>query len=374
MLTKHFKPMPRCCATSGASGWRFLRNHSRIAAIVMGCAVSLGIGPVSAQSARDYGLPQMTHDAGSLRSFHGPTVQIRRSFRSDSEANSVLRSVLEAAGLAGMEDRIHLRASAETKNAVATIEGNQRVVFYNADFMQRVREQTGEYWSLVAILAHEIGHHVRFHTIIPGRDHEFELEADYQAGFILRRMGATREQALAAFRQFPEAETPSHPGRAQRIQQVTLGWIKGGDGGTPPVSGAAASPATTPSAVAPNTKTFGVVPAPRAPAPTSREPGLTAAQKSEVVKLLDLAIQHVAYHPVLRIAVRNITGNIPTQYRSAGVLHSPEASRRGSTTLALGERGAVLAAYQKITGETLSDTTDKNRLIAALEAAKANFR
>ena len=53
---------------------------------------------------------------------------------------------------------------------------------------------------MVAILAHEVGHHIRLHTVIPGRDHEFELEADYQAGFILRRMGATLEQTQAAFR------------------------------------------------------------------------------------------------------------------------------------------------------------------------------
>ena len=47
---------------------------------------------------------------------------------------------------------------------------------------------------MVAILAHEVDHHMRFHTVTPGRDHEFELEADYQAGFILRPMGATLEQ------------------------------------------------------------------------------------------------------------------------------------------------------------------------------------
>lgn len=184
--------------------------------------------PALAQDTRDYSAAQMTHDQQSLRGFHGGLTQIRRSFRSDVEARTVLGKVLSAAGLAGMEDRIILRASAETPNAEATIEGDQRIVFYNVDFMQRLREQTNDYWPTVAILAHEIGHHIRLHTIIPGRNHEFELEADYQAGFILRRMGATREQALEAYRVFPDAETPTHPGRAQRIQSVTLGWIDGG--------------------------------------------------------------------------------------------------------------------------------------------------
>ena len=197
------------------------------ASAMLGFALGLA-GPVGAQGARDYSSAQMTHDQQSLRGFHGGQTRIRRSFRSDVEARAVLGRILSAAGLAGMEDRIVLRASAETSNAEATVEGDQRLIFYNVDFMQRLREQTHDYWSTVAILAHEIGHHIRLHTIIPGRNHEFELEADYQAGFILRRMGATREQAIGAYRVFPEAETASHPGRSQRIQSVTLGWIDGG--------------------------------------------------------------------------------------------------------------------------------------------------
>jgi hypothetical protein len=174
------------------------------------------------------------HEGTSLRSFHGPGSRVKRSFQSDGEARAVLRQVLAAAGLSGMEDRILLRASAEIDAAEAGIEkdkdGNdERLIFYNAEFMQRLRQQTREYWSMVAVLAHEVGHHVRLHTVIVGRDHEFELEADYQAGFILRRMGATLEQAQAAFRSIaPEQASATHPGRAQRVQAVTLGWADGG--------------------------------------------------------------------------------------------------------------------------------------------------
>src|SRR5262249_44592719 len=132
-------------------------------------------------------------------------------------------------GLAGIEDRIILRASAETANAEALIENGERLIFYNAVFMQELAKQTKDYWSMVAVLAHELGHHVRFHTVIPGREHEFELEADYQAGFVLRRLGSTLEQAHGAFRAVSTEEaTPTHPGRAQRLQAVTLGWTDGG--------------------------------------------------------------------------------------------------------------------------------------------------
>ena len=170
------------------------------------------------------------HSAGQTRSLHGGAKQVRRSFRSDSEALQLFEEVLRAAGLAGLEDRIELRASAETDNAVAFIDGSKRYIAYNAVYMQRMLEKKGDYWPLLAILAHEIGHHVRFHTQIDGRNHEFELEADYQAGFILRRMGANLDQALAVFRTFPKEATIWHPGRGERLQMVTIGWRDGGKG------------------------------------------------------------------------------------------------------------------------------------------------
>ena len=174
------------------------------------------------------------HDITSLRGFHGDSGRIRRSFESDDEARSIFRQVLAAAGLAGIEDRIAIRASAETPNALAGIDASgTRYIFYNAVFIKQIAARTNSYWSLVAILAHEVGHHVRFHTVIDGRDHDFELEADYQAGFILRRMGATLEETQAVYRTFPEAETRTHPGRAQRLQSVTLGWSAGGGSPSP---------------------------------------------------------------------------------------------------------------------------------------------
>lgn len=180
------------------------------------------------------------HDVKTLRSFHGAGSAIKRSFKSDAEADAVFKKILVAAGLAGLEDRITFRASAETTNAEATIEKNkdgneERLIFYNPSFMQQLQKQTNNYWSMVAVLAHEIGHHVRFHTVIPGRDHEFELEADYQAGFILCRMGAALEQTQSAFRTFPVGASATHPGQAQRVTAATLGWRDGkcSDGPTP---------------------------------------------------------------------------------------------------------------------------------------------
>ena len=182
------------------------------------------------------------HDAQGLRSFHAAGSRIRRSFQSDGEARAILKQILAVSGLAGMDDRITLRASAETDNAEAFVERaadkEERLIFYNAVFMQEIGRKNKDYWSMVAILAHEVGHHIRLHTVIPGRDHEFELEADYQAGFILRRMGATLEQTQAAFRTVGlDAATASHPARAQRVQAATLGWTDGVSGQSVTVPG-----------------------------------------------------------------------------------------------------------------------------------------
>ena len=196
-------------------------RRSGLVAVALIIAILATSTPALAQLVRE-------HDGQSLRSFHGQPSHIRRSFQSDVEARAVFKHILAVAGLAGMEDRIAVRASAETPYAEAFVDDKtgERLILYNAEFMQGIARRDSNYWSMVAILAHEVGHHIRMHTVIPGRDHEFELEADYQAGFILRRMSATLEQTQAAFRAL--VEHPSHPPRAQRVQAATLGWTDGG--------------------------------------------------------------------------------------------------------------------------------------------------
>ncbi len=222
----------RASQSKRLAGWR-----SCAQAVIL--AISLAVMmPHSAGLAQDV----RYHNPAKTRALHAGAKPIRRSFASDSEARAILRRLLAAAGLAGLEDRIVLRATDETTSALAQIENGERQILYNADFMQQLKERTQNYWSLIAVLAHEVSHHVRFHTEVMGRDHEFELEADRQAGFILRRMGATRQEAVALFRTFSAEATPTHPGRAARVQAVTLGWIDGGSPGGKLQSGASREP------------------------------------------------------------------------------------------------------------------------------------
>lgn len=169
-----------------------------------------------------------TEATGSIRGMHGGGVRLQRSFKSDEEADRVFARILAAAGRPELADRIIFRASAEAPNAFAANTPNGPVIFYNPVFMQNLQDRAGGiYWTMVAVLAHEVAHHYYLHPAAVGRDHEFELEADRLAGKILATLCATWAQSIAAYEQFPDVETPTHPARSQRIASVTLGWREG---------------------------------------------------------------------------------------------------------------------------------------------------
>lgn len=202
-------------------------------------------GPVSAQFMVD-------HDQSGqrVRGLHGPLAPaIRRSFDSDREATTVFRDILAATGIPGVAERIQVRASADTPNAAAQIgEQGQRYIFFNSTFMRRIAERSGLYWSQVFVIAHEVGHHIAGHLDFDGQNHRVELEADRYGGFILGRMGASHDDAVAAVTAVGGAPTETHPAVADRIQIVSLGWKDGAGPARPLAPPVAAAPVSPPSA------------------------------------------------------------------------------------------------------------------------------
>ena len=165
-----------------------------------------------------------------LRSLHGPAANpIKRSFDADRDALATFREILAATGIPGMADRIQVRASAETANAEAQIgEDSQRYIFYNSTFLRELGGKSHLYWAQVFVIAHEVGHHIAGHLDFAGQNHRVELEADRYAGFILGRMGASHEEAIAAVGAIgPGGASATHPPREQRVQVVSLGWNDG---------------------------------------------------------------------------------------------------------------------------------------------------
>ena len=230
------------------------------------------------------------HEASGkqLRALHGPLAQrIKRSFEADREAVTTFREILSATGIPGVADRIQVRASAETANAEAQVgEDGQRYIFYNSTFMRELGARTQQYWALVFVIAHEVGHHIAGHLDFAGENHRVELEADRYAGFILGRMGANHDEAMTAVGAIGSgAATSTHPPRDQRVQIVSLGWNDGaGPQRTrvePPSS--ASSPRVNPPAFASTPPMRPQPPAPSPPATPPPQQRPTAALKPPAV-------------------------------------------------------------------------------------------
>ena len=134
----------------------------------------------------------------------------------------------------------------------------RRVIAYNPSFMGDViRATKANNWTPVSIMAHEIGHHLSGHTIVPGGSQPpIELESDKFSGFVLYKMGAPLADAQRAIATLiPEADGETHPGRRKRLAAIANGWteaceLQGGgaacQGGKP--VGVAQAPAAAPSA------------------------------------------------------------------------------------------------------------------------------
>ncbi|MBK8068385.1 MAG: hypothetical protein IPK27_12370 [Rhodanobacteraceae bacterium] len=111
-------------------------------------------------------------------------------------------------------------------------------------------------WAPISIMAHEIGHHLSGHTIMPGGSQPpTELEADKFSGFVLYKMGAMLADAQKAMNTLvPEQDGKTHPGRSKRVQAIQEGWTQACSQQSTDCSGdsvastAPATPATPPPA------------------------------------------------------------------------------------------------------------------------------
>ena len=256
-----------------------LSNRMSKSSLCLVFALAMQI-PAHAQRVREHG-------GQTLRGFHGTSIRpgaMTRSFQSDAEAEAEFARILAAVGLTYLSDRITLRASADTPNAAAFIENGERLIFYNADFMQKLKRRTAEQWTLVSILAHELGHHLAFHTEVTGNDHKYELEADYFSGFVLRRLGASLAQSQLAMETIgSKVATRTHPALADRLQVITIGWTDGGQPGTPrglsPVAAAPRLPQQQAAVIPPKPQQLLSLPMPAAPAVATVPPPVSPSNR-----------------------------------------------------------------------------------------------
>ena len=166
-----------------------------------------------------------TTDNPFICSYYGEPISTNiAGFASSSEAAGTIATIIDAVGL---QPKFQIR-SANIPNAAAVVSSGQRYILYNPTFISTIEKATKTKWASIAILAHEIGHHLNGHTLLgAGSRRSIELEADEFSGFVLRKMGASLADAQVAMRVMASGVASStHPAKGDRLQAIANGWYK----------------------------------------------------------------------------------------------------------------------------------------------------
>lgn len=156
----------------------------------------------------------------------GPSSATVSNFASVNEAKSIINEIVSVMNL---KVNFEVR-EANVPNAGAVFFNKKRYILYNPNFIKQIDRATGTDWASVSILAHEIGHHVKGHVFASngGSSHANELEADEFSGLVLKRMGASLEEAQIAMRLISGNRASStHPGKSDRLEAIAKGWNDG---------------------------------------------------------------------------------------------------------------------------------------------------
>lgn len=140
-----------------------------------------------------------------------------------------IEKVLSEVSSFGPRPKVSFRLlSSNVANAAALVTKGQALILVNQQFMDRVKEDSKTGFSIKAILAHEVAHHVYGHTLsstpASSRRNE-ELQADFFSGMVLQQMGATLDEALAAVTQIDfHTGSTTHPPKEVRKTAIVSGF------------------------------------------------------------------------------------------------------------------------------------------------------
>lgn len=117
---------------------------------------------------------------------------------------------------------------ANVLNMETMIFRKKRYIVYNPSFVTKLNNLTKNKWSVITLLAHEIGHHAKGHTSSRGGSNpSVELEADEFAGSVMYKLGATLQEAQNVMYLIAKKEdSKTHPSRSSRLSAIEKGWKK----------------------------------------------------------------------------------------------------------------------------------------------------
>jgi len=144
---------------------------------------------------------------------------------SSIKKNAMQEMLLQVLNVVGVNGDIELK-EANVLNIEAKITHKKRYILYNPSFIADLNNTAKDKWSVIALLAHEVGHHLKGHTTHRGGSKpELELEADEFAGFVLNKLGATVRQSQNVMYFIAKTEgSRTHPSRDSRLQAIEKGW------------------------------------------------------------------------------------------------------------------------------------------------------
>ena len=141
-----------------------------------------------------------------------------------STIQSMLQEIINATGL---HTSFELK-EANVLNIEASISHKKRYILYNPTYINSLNKISKNKWAVMALLAHEVGHHLNGHTVRKGGSKPaLELEADEFAGFILQKLGATLQQSQNVMYYIAKAKaSKTHPSKNSRLTAIEKGWNK----------------------------------------------------------------------------------------------------------------------------------------------------
>lgn len=152
-----------------------------------------------------------------------PPKSLQTNFQSVYEAREYINTMLDKIN---WRENFMIEEQNGINNAYATIINNRRYIIYDNDFLENLDGYAGTKWASISVLAHEMGHHYRNHVVNSGGSTPpKEIEADYFSGYVMAKLGASREEARAAMEQIasPRASA-SHPAKMDRLDAIERGW------------------------------------------------------------------------------------------------------------------------------------------------------
>jgi hypothetical protein len=141
------------------------------------------------------------------------------------DASGLFEVVEQLKDAVGIDVPLTVLIASGEDNCFATIaEGGKRLIIADHMFLVKVNRSSGTEWGAISILAHELGHHIAGFGRY-GDSHQSELDADYWSGYILQKLGSSKDAATKCILHHgTEVDTDSHPNKYNRARLIRKGW------------------------------------------------------------------------------------------------------------------------------------------------------